>query len=108
MPPACHGYALDFDRHLRRLVWAGAAVIAIAAAIVYAGKAADERSAFIRWRPQVLDFMRGVNIYDKSMFPNPPIMPITLYPLAVMPPVVGAMCWFVLKVGLAAASVLLC
>ena len=68
MPPACHAYALDFDRHLRRLVWAGAAVIAIAAAIVYAGKAADERSAFIRWRPQVLDFMRGVTIYDKSMF----------------------------------------
>lgn len=108
MPPASPAYTLDFDRHFRRLVWAGAALIAIAAAIVYAGKAADERSAFIRWRPQVLDFMRGVNIYDKSMFPNPPIMPITLYPLAVMPPVVGAMCWFGLKVALAAASALLC
>jgi hypothetical protein len=108
MAPAAAEKPRDFDRHFRRLVWAIAGLIALAAAIVYAGKAADERSAFIRWRPQVLRFMRGVNIYDQSMFPNPPIMPITLYPLAALPPIAGAMCWYGLKVALATASVLLC
>ena len=76
----------------------------IGAAIVYAEKAAEERSAFIRWRHQVLEFMQGVNIYDTVMYPNPPIMPLTLYPLMVLPPVVGALCWFALKVVLTAAS----
>jgi hypothetical protein len=98
----------DFDRHLRRLVWACAGIIAFAAAIVHAGKAADERSAFIRWRPQVIEFWRGVNIYETRFFPNPPIMPISLSPFMVLPPVAGAICWFALKVGLTAASVLIC
>jgi alpha-1,2-mannosyltransferase len=99
---------LDFDRHLRRAVWALAAVIAVAAAVVHAGKAADDRSAFIRWRPQVNQFWEGVNIYETRYFPNPPIMPITLAPLTALPPVTGATCWFVLKVALAAVSVWLC
>ena len=96
------------DHHLRRAVWVLAGVVAIAAGIVHAGKAADERSAFIRWRPQVLDFWRGTNIYDRNMFPNPPILPITLYPLMTLPPVTGAMVWFTLKVALTAASIALC
>ena len=50
-------------------------IVLIGAGVVYAGKAADDRSAFIRWRHQVLEFWHGVNIYDKMMFPNPPIMP---------------------------------
>lgn len=100
--------APDFDRHFRRAVWLGAGVIAIAAVIVYAGKAAEDRSAFIRWRPQVLDFWQGENIYDRQMFPNPPIVPILLYPLMILPPLTGAVCWFALKVGLVAASALLC
>ncbi len=56
-------------------------------------------SAFVRWRPQVLQFWDGVNIYDKMLFPTPPLMPITLYPLMVLPTIVGAMCWFAIKVG---------
>jgi hypothetical protein len=83
-------------------------LIAITAAVFYANKAGDGRSAFIRWRHQVLDFWSGVNIYDAQMFPNPPIMPLTLYPLMTLPPVAGAMCWFVLKVALTAASVWMC
>ena len=63
----------------------------IGAALVYADKAADDRSAFIRWRHQVLQFWDGVNIYDEMMFPNPPILPITLYPLMALPPVTGAL-----------------
>ena len=62
-------------------------------------KAADHRSAFVRWRPQVLKFWEGVNVYDKFYFPNPPILPITLGPLMVLPPVAGAMAWFGVKVG---------
>ena len=83
-------------------------MIAVAAAVVHSGKAADERSAFIRWRPQVSQFWQGVNIYETRYFPNPPIMPITLSPFMALPPVTGAMCWFALKVALTAASVWLC
>jgi alpha-1,2-mannosyltransferase len=100
--------ARDLDRHFRRAVVVGALLIAIAAAIFYVNKAGDGRSAFIRWRHQVLDFVSGVNIYDAQMFPNPPIMPLTLYPLMVLPPVAGAFCWFVLKVALTAVSVWFC
>ena len=62
---------------------------------------------FVRWRPQVLQFWAGVNIYDKMIFPNPPIMPITLYPLMVLPTVTGAMCWFAIKVVLTTAALVM-
>src|SRR3954449_4622728 len=100
--------ANDFDRHFRRAVWIAALITVVGAALVYADKAADDRSAFIRWRHQVLEFWRGVNIYDEMMFPNPPIMPITLYPLMTLPPVAGALCWFALKAGLTAMAAWLC
>ena len=99
---------VDIDRRSRQAVWAVALLIAIVAAVVHASKAADERSAFIRWRPQVLQFWRGDNIYDTRYFPNPPIMPITLSPFMLLPPVTGAMAWFTFKVALTAAAVLLC
>lgn len=107
-PASTPAIAADFDRHFRRAVWVVAGIIALAAAIVNSGKASEDRSAFIRWRPQILQFWEGINIYEARYFPNPPIMPITLSPLVLLPPVTGAMCWFVLKVALTAASVLLC
>ncbi|MFO0893013.1 MAG: glycosyltransferase family 87 protein, partial [Isosphaeraceae bacterium] len=87
------------------LLWG--TVVLVAAAFYYP-KAADQRSAFVRWRPQVLKFCDGVNIYDKMMFPNPPILPITLAPLMKLPPVAGAMSWFAIKVVLASISLVLC
>jgi hypothetical protein len=93
------------SRHAFWLLWG--AVVFIAAAFYYP-KAADHRSAFIRWRPQVLKFWDGVNIYDKLLFPNPPILPITLGPLMALPPVAGAMTWFGIKVVLTTVAVLLC
>jgi hypothetical protein len=108
VPLVALGGVTDFDRHFRRAVWITALITVIGAALVYTDKAADDRSAFVRWRHQVLEFWSGVNIYDEMMFPNPPIMPITLYPLMTLPPVTGALCWFGLKVGLTAISAWLC
>ncbi|MBV8232047.1 MAG: hypothetical protein JO329_18860, partial [Planctomycetaceae bacterium] len=61
MPSAKNGATPDFDlhhfdRHFRRAVWITALITVIGAALIYADKVDDERSAFIRWRPQVLRF----------------------------------------------------
>ncbi len=108
MADAAPGKVLDFDRHFRRATWAGAGLIALAAAYAQWGKATDDRSAFIRWRPQVLQFWQGVNIYETRYFPNPPIMPISLTPFMQLPPVTGALTWFAFKLALTAASILIC
>jgi branched-subunit amino acid transport protein AzlD len=94
-----------FSPHFFWFLWA--MTVLIAAAFHYP-KAADHRSAFVRWRPQVLKFWDGVNIYDKFYFPNPPILPITLGPLMVLPPVAGAMGWFAIKVALTTIALILC
>jgi alpha-1,2-mannosyltransferase len=96
------------QRHGRKTVWTIAAIVISIAGIFYAQKAQDNRSAFVRWRHQVLQLWEGENIYDGMLFPNPPIMPITLYPLMTLPPVVGATAWFTIKAGLTAISFLLC
>ena len=94
--PRCRALG-RFSRHVFWCLWA---VIVVIAAAFYYPKAADHRSAFVRWRPQVLKFWEGTNIYDKMLFPNPPILPITLGPLMALPPVAGAMTWFAIKVAL--------
>ncbi|MBV8429539.1 MAG: DUF2029 domain-containing protein, partial [Solirubrobacterales bacterium] len=108
MPPVSPGIASDPDRHGRRAVWIAALITIIGAGIIYADKAAEDRSAFVCWRHQVLEMMAGTNIYDVYFFPNPPIMPLTLYPIMTLPPVEGAMVWFGVKAVMAALSVLLC
>ncbi len=108
MPTPEIGTASDFDRHFRRAAWIAWSMTLFGALLVYTEKAADDRSAFIRWRHQVLQLRDGVNIFDKFLYPNPPIMPITLYPLMALPPVTGAICWYVLKVALTALSIWLC
>jgi len=55
----------------------------------------------------VLEFWSGVNIYDKMIFPNPPIVPILMTPLMLLPTVPAAMCWFVLKVAMTAATMIM-
>jgi hypothetical protein len=96
------------ERLSNRFFWTLWAAIVLIAAAFYYEKAADNRSAFVRWRPQVLQFWTGVNIYDKMIFPNPPIMPITLYPLMVLPTIYGAMCWFAIKILLTTAALIMC
>jgi alpha-1,2-mannosyltransferase len=99
---------LELERLSGRTFWFLWATIILISAAFYYEKAADHRSAFVRWRPQVLQFWSGVNIYDKMLFPNPPIMPISLYPLMVLPTVTGAMCWFAIKVAMTTAVLLMC
>jgi len=108
VPPIAPGSDPDFDRHFRRAVWITALMTALVAWCFYWPKAAEERSAFVRWRHQVLEFWEGENIWDTYMFPNPPILPLTLYPLMTLDPVVGALSWFALKVALTGISILLC
>lgn len=96
------------ELHLRWAVRIAAAVIFVLAGTFYAFKAAEDRSAFLRWRIQVLQLDQGVNIYDSMLFPTPPIMPLMLYPIMKLPPVAGALVWFLLKCLMALASVIMC
>lgn len=108
MPPETPVPPLDFDRHFRRAVWITLILTFIGGGLVYSRKAQDDRSAFVRWRHQVLQLFEGENVYEKMAFPNPPIMPIMLYPLMVMPKVAGAVSWYFLKVVMAGVSAWLC
>jgi hypothetical protein len=63
------------------------------------------RSAFLRWRPQIQDLIRGEDVYVKHNYPNAPIMPLLLAPLALMPEALGSLCWFYLKVGMTLLSI---
>ena len=110
MPPAHHSVAHrpDAKRHGRRAVWITFGVTVAITAGVYALKASEERSAIIRWLHQVEELQDGVNIWDTYMFPNPPIFPLTLYPLTAMPPLAASLVWYVLKVALTVVSILLC
>src|SRR4051794_24102765 len=108
VPPPAPASASDPDRHGRRAVWIAALITIIGTGMIHADKAAEDRGAFLRWRHQILEMMQGVNIYDLYFFPNPPIMPLTLYPLMALPPVEGAIAWFTLKAAMAAGAIVLC
>lgn len=74
----------------------------------YLLKTTDNRSAFNRWRVQVQDLAKGVDVYKKYIYPNAPIMGLILYPLAELPRLhvggvvvdLGAFAWFALKVAM--------
>ncbi len=93
-----------------RLALLGLAIaLVVGVSIQYGIKASQRtghRSAFLRWRPQILEMSQGVNIQEKHIYPNPPIMGLILLPVFQMtdavgaPPIVGALIWFYLKVGM--------
>jgi hypothetical protein len=62
------------------------------------------RSAILRWREQLQALDDGEDIYQRFVYPNPPIMALLLNPLADLPPLVGALLWYYLKVGMALAA----
>jgi hypothetical protein len=87
----------------RRCFVAGLVLLFVVLGIRYSVKALDERSAFARWRAQI-EQLGAVDISERFNYPNPPIMAVVLEPLARLPPLAGALVWFVLKAGLAVLS----
>lgn len=63
------------------------------------------RTAILRWKPQIEDLGRGVNIYETHNYPNPPIMALILRPIVAGPPAMTFAVWFLIKVGLAVLMV---
>jgi alpha-1,2-mannosyltransferase len=72
------------------------------------------KTAFLRWRTQILGeetpgrglipgLKHGDDVYRLYNYPNPPVMALILWPFAELPPLAGALTWFALKVGMAAA-----
>ncbi len=64
----------------------------------------DQRSAILRWRPQVRQ-LADVNIYERFAYPNPPIMALLLWPILQLPPLAASLVWFYLKVGMALLAI---
>jgi alpha-1,2-mannosyltransferase len=105
---------MDRANHLasasRRWLTVGLLLFFVVLSVQYAGKVrkgdrADSRSAFLRWRTQILDLGAGVNVYERHGYPNPPIMGLLLWPLVQLPPLAGSLLWFFLKAGMAVLAV---
>lgn len=84
----------------RWLVLAMLVFLMVLAAVYTSKVAGSNRSAVLRWRPQLQDFGAGKDIYRLHNFPCPPIMALALYPLTLLPPVISALAWFLIKAGL--------
>lgn len=84
----------------RRWLLPAVLIVFAAVSVQYAFKALRHRSAFVRWREQILQLETG-HIYERYNYPNPPIMALILRPLAELPPLTGALIWFYLKAGMA-------
>src|SRR5437879_3581466 len=56
----------------------------------------EPRSAIARWGPQ-LRHLGDEDIYERYNYPNPPIMALLLEPIAHLPPLLGSISWFYLK-----------
>jgi alpha-1,2-mannosyltransferase len=85
--------------------WFVAALLAffVLLSIQYSYKAIAGRSAFVRWRSQI-EHLDDADIYQRFNYPNPPIMALLLEWLVRMPPLVGSLAWFYLKVGMVLVS----
>jgi hypothetical protein len=77
--------------------------------IYYVGIKGSSRSAFNRWKPQVVEFWKGEDIYLRYGFPTPPVMVMILTPFSLLPGSLGMAAWFAFKsliVVLVVASIL--
>ncbi|MBL8798651.1 MAG: DUF2029 domain-containing protein [Planctomycetia bacterium] len=90
------------------LLWSLFTAVLLAGSIPYAVKASEQASAFVRWHNQIQNLLADADIYLEHNFPNPPMMALLLYPLTIVPPVVGALCWYFLKVGMGLLAVAWC
>lgn len=91
-----------FSLSRQRLFLLGLLAVFVGLSVQYSVKAlsGDSKSAFLRWREQILHMDGGEDIYLQYNYPNPPIMALILSPLAHLPALVGALSWFYLKVAL--------
>src|SRR5260370_251084 len=85
--------------------WFVAALLAffVLLSIQYSYKAVAGRSAFVRWRSQI-EHLDDADIYQRFNYPNPPIMALLLEWLVRLPPLIGSLAWFYLKVGMVLVS----
>jgi hypothetical protein len=74
-------------------------VLLVVVSVQYAHKAAGNRSAILRWREQLQE-LPAEDIYQRYVYPNPPIMALMLGPLAHLPPLAGSLTWFYLKAAM--------
>src|SRR5438132_10972608 len=74
----------------------------IALSVQYSLKVSGKEagSAIVRWNQQLQEIADGDNPYREAPYPNPPIMALLLIPFARLPPLLGALVWFYVKVGL--------
>jgi hypothetical protein len=94
-----------FFRSWQRWFVLGLLLLFVGLSVQYSIKATGGRSAYLRWRPQ-LNHIGDEDIYQHYAYPNPPIMALLLEPLARMPPLAGSLCWFYLKLAMAAVAIL--
>ncbi len=91
----------SFTLPTQRWFVVGLFVFFLALSVHYGFKANANRSAFERWRAQILKMLENdENIWATYNYPNPPIMALLLSPLTKLPSIVGALSWFYLKVGM--------
>jgi hypothetical protein len=92
---------------MKRPLLLGLLLYFVLLSIQYGIKAAGgdgTNSAIMRWREQLLKFQDGEDIFDTTVYPNPPIMALILSPIATWtdhvgpPPWVAGLGWFYLKV----------
>lgn len=89
---------------VHRLFLGGLVVLLLLVLVRHTAKVGEDRSAFLRWRSQLLHLDDGVDLSARFNYPHPPIMAVILEPLACLPPRVGAHLWFALELAMAAAS----
>jgi len=88
-----------------RWLWLGLLAFFVVTSIPYALKIKedDHKSAILRWRNQLQSMQDGEDIYDRHVYPNPPIMALILIPIVNwpesvgLPPQAAALGWFALK-----------
>lgn len=96
-----HTGSPDLPKFAVRQRWfvIGLLVLFVALSIQYSIKAQANRSAILRWRGQLHE-LSTEDIYERYTYPNPPIMALLLGPLSRLPPLIGSLTWFYLKVGM--------
>lgn len=92
-----------FSLSRQQLFVLGVLLLFVGLSIQYSLKAMQNRSAIVRWREQ-LQQLDDEDIYQRYVYPNPPIMAMMLKPLAELPPLAGSLLWFYLKVGMTLLS----